>query len=182
MSDPHVIARPLRLESRPGPGLAWGDDPSPFASSMQCSMAPFYLRRRLKEIRYAPPVKTQARKSLERYILLLRTQEVIADRHRLQPGHPIASPPFHFPGCCVSMPRSYKRRGGTSEYLHLACIAPHLTRAHHSYHDDVDDSFEQHCPRLSCLAALDGTRPLPSHDDCGFRWRGRSERGMDGAD
>jgi hypothetical protein len=130
------------------------------------------------------PIKTQWREySLERYIPLLRTQEVIVDRNRLRPGRPIDSPHFHFPECCVRMPRSYKRRGETSEDPHLACIAPHLTRAHHSYHDDVDDSFEQHCPRLSCLAALDGTRPLPLHDDCGFRWRGRTELGgMDGAD
>jgi hypothetical protein len=107
----------------------------------------------------------------------------MTDRNRLRPVRPIASPLFHFPGCCVRMPRLYKRRGETSEDPHLACIAPHLTRAYHSYHDDVDDSlFGQHCPRISCLAALDGTRPLPSHDDCGFRWRGRNDRGMDGAD
>jgi hypothetical protein len=141
-----------------------------------------YLRRKLKNIRYETPIKTQWRESLERYIPLLRISGGSCRSEQPPACAPDRFSTFHDPGCCVRIPRSYKRQGETSEDPHLACIAPHLTRAHHSYYDDVDDSFEQHCPRLSCLAALDGTRPLPSHDDCGFRWRGRSERGMDGVD
>jgi hypothetical protein len=121
-----------RLSTLTGCDLDW-DVSFPFASS--CIVQTLFLNSAegSENMRYVSPIKPQWRKLLERYYIPpLRTQEVIVDRNRLRPGQPDCLSTFHLPRCCVKMPRLYKRRGETSEDPHLACIAPHLTRAHHS--------------------------------------------------